>query len=62
MLPIVNELFDSFSIVLVTPSVVKDALRIKARYGFSIWYSYIVAAALYATVVSFIQKIYKMGK
>lgn len=42
---ILQELQDNFDIVNVQMSTIKNALNIKARYGFSFWDSLIVAAA-----------------
>jgi predicted nucleic acid-binding protein len=45
---IVTEFMPSFEIISLTPMLAKDAMRISERYQFSIWDSFIVAAALYA--------------
>lgn len=45
---VVNDLFDSFTVVLPTPWVINYSLRVSSRYGFSVWDSFIVASALYA--------------
>jgi predicted nucleic acid-binding protein len=46
--PTVNELIDTSKVVSLTPELAKDAIRISKRYQFSIWDSFIAAAALYA--------------